>query len=59
MPPRVLLVHYHEVGLKGKNRSTFENRLVENLSSALAGLHVSSVSRTSGSCAPDTPASPV
>ena len=48
MPPRVLLVHYHEIGLKGKNRSTFENRLVENLSSALSGMHVSSVSRTSG-----------
>ena len=31
----VCLVHYHEIGLKGKNRSTFENQLVTNLKRAL------------------------
>ena len=28
---RVILVHYHEIGLKGHNRSKFENRLVSNI----------------------------
>jgi tRNA uracil 4-sulfurtransferase len=31
------MVHYHEIGLKGRNRSTFENILVRNLSTALTG----------------------
>jgi thiamine biosynthesis protein ThiI len=31
------MVHYHEIGLKGRNRSTFENILVRNLTTALAG----------------------
>ena len=31
MTERICLVHYHEIGLKGKNRSTFENQLVTNL----------------------------
>jgi thiamine biosynthesis protein ThiI len=31
------MVHYHEIGLKGRNRSTFENILVRNLESALRG----------------------
>ena len=31
MTERLCLVHYHEIGLKGKNRSTFENQLVTNL----------------------------
>lgn len=34
---RVCLVHYHEIGLKGKNRSTFENRLLANINHALKG----------------------
>jgi len=38
MPVRPFaMVHYHEIGLKGRNRSSFENRLMRNLSSALAG----------------------
>ena len=38
MPVRPFaMVHYHEIGLKGRNRSTFENRLMRNLSTALAG----------------------
>ena len=35
MTERLCLVHYHEIGLKGKNRSTFENQLVTNLHRAL------------------------
>jgi thiamine biosynthesis protein ThiI len=31
------IVHYHEIGLKGRNRSTFENILVRNLVTALRG----------------------
>lgn len=30
---RVCLVHYHEIGLKGRNRGFFENRLKSNISS--------------------------
>lgn len=37
MARRVCLVHYHEIGLKGKNRYIFENRLVDNISHTLAG----------------------
>lgn len=44
----VCLVHYHEIGLKGNNRSTFERKLVDNLRAALKGLPVSSVERISG-----------
>ena len=31
------IVHYHEIGLKGRNRSVFENILVRNLAGTLAG----------------------
>ena len=44
----VCLVHYHEIGLKGNNRSTFEHKLIDNLRATLKGLHVSSVERISG-----------
>lgn len=37
MITRVCLVHYHEIGLKGKNRSTFERQLITNLKRALKG----------------------
>lgn len=33
---RICLVHYHEIGLKGKNRIFFEKRLENNLNDALA-----------------------
>lgn len=36
---RYALVHYHEIGLKGRNRSFFEQALVRNLKRSL-GLHV-------------------
>ncbi len=48
MSERVCLVHYHEIGLKGKNRSTFENRLLSNLSHALKGSGAQKVRRISG-----------
>ena len=35
---RVALVHYHEIGLKGRNRVFFEKRLAANLRSAVEGL---------------------
>lgn len=48
MTERVCLVHYHEIGLKGKNRSTFENRLLSNISFALRQHPVERVRRISG-----------
>ena len=48
MSERVCLVHYHEIGLKGKNRATFENQLVTNLNRALRDFPVGRVSRISG-----------
>ena len=45
---RSVLVHYHEIGLKGKNRSTFERRLMDNLRHACKGLPVQSVGKLSG-----------
>lgn len=45
---RICLVHYHEIGLKGKNRSTFENQLVTNLRCTLRDLPVKRVCRISG-----------
>lgn len=35
--PDLLLVHYHEIGLKGRNRPTFERALKNNLTRALGG----------------------
>lgn len=48
MARKVCLVHYHEIGLKGKNRSTFENRLVTNLRRSLGDYPVEGVRRISG-----------
>ena len=36
MASRVCLIHYHEVGLKGKNRSHFEHILMDSIKAALA-----------------------
>ena len=44
----VCLVHYHEIGLKGNNRSAFERKLADNLRAAFSGLPVSCVERISG-----------
>jgi thiamine biosynthesis protein ThiI len=48
MSERVCLVHYHEIGLKGKNRSLFENQLVRNIQHALRNLPVREVRRIAG-----------
>ena len=48
MTERLCLVHYHEIGLKGKNRSTFENQLVTNLHRALSAFPVANIARISG-----------
>ena len=48
MASRVCLVHYHEVGLKGKNRAYFEHILMDNIKAALAAFSVKAVSRISG-----------
>ena len=40
MASRVCLVHYHEIGLKGKNRARFERILMDNLKAALAAFSV-------------------
>ena len=45
---RISLVHYHELGLKGHNRSTFEHHLMRNLSSLLEDAPVEKVTRISG-----------
>ncbi len=56
---RLFLIHYHEVGLKGKNRSRFENQLVRNIEHALKGVSRGAVRRITGrlllELAPDTP----
>ena len=44
----VFIVHYGEVGLKGKNRSFFENRLVRNIRQALEGTEYTDVQRIHG-----------
>ena len=43
MAARVCLVHYHEVGLKGKNRAHFEHILMDNIKAALAAFSVNAV----------------
>lgn len=45
---RICLVHYHEVGLKGHNRASFEHRLLSNMEAALARYDTEEISRISG-----------
>lgn len=45
---RICLVHYHEIGLKGHNRSTFEMRLLKNLEAHLSSFPVVTIRRISG-----------
>jgi thiamine biosynthesis protein ThiI len=45
MPNRVIVVHYHELWLKGRNRSFFLNRLLENLRRSLEGIAVERIGR--------------
>ena len=54
-----VLVHYGELALKGGNRPIFEKTLIENISRALAGLHIKAVRKLYGrlvvDVAPDSP----
>ncbi len=43
-----IVVHYAEIGIKGKNRGVFEDRLVDNIRKALEGLEHKSVRRATG-----------
>jgi tRNA uracil 4-sulfurtransferase len=43
-----VVVHYHEIALKGKNRPMFVRRLAENLQAATQGLGVKEVRRLTG-----------
>ena len=45
---RVVLVHYHEIGLKGHNRSKFEKRLVDNIRTLTSGSPICAINRLSG-----------
>ncbi|WP_283170410.1 tRNA uracil 4-sulfurtransferase ThiI [Curtanaerobium respiraculi] len=45
---RICLVHYHEIGLKGHNRSSFENRLLKNIRALLEGKPIRDIRRISG-----------
>ncbi len=45
---RFFLCHYHEIGLKKKNRSFFEKRLLRNILRALSDLPIKEVRRISG-----------
>jgi thiamine biosynthesis protein ThiI len=44
---RTALNHHHEIGLKGRNRSTFVSRLKGNLDFAVQGLTGAEVERIS------------
>ncbi len=45
---RICLVHYHEIGLKGHNRKTFENRLLKNIEGLLGDYPLETIHRISG-----------
>lgn len=45
---RICLVHYHEIGLKGHNRSSFEMRLLKNVEAMLVEYPIVTVRRISG-----------
>ena len=48
MASRVCLVHYHEIGLKGKNRAHFEHILIDTIKAACAAFSVATCARISG-----------
>ena len=41
-----ILIHYHEISLKGKNRSWFERRLINNIKCQLSGLPSTKINLT-------------
>lgn len=42
---RIIIIHYHEIALKGRNRDFFEEYLVRNIEKALIGESVSGIFR--------------
>jgi thiamine biosynthesis protein ThiI len=46
--PPYLVIHYSEIGLKGRNRAFFERHLQRNIRERLTGLEVTNVERLSG-----------
>ncbi len=42
------VIHYAELGIKGKNRAYFEERLVSNIKTQLKGLHATEIRRRTG-----------
>jgi thiamine biosynthesis protein ThiI len=52
---QLFLVHYHEIGLKGKNRGRFENQLVKNIQTSLKEFPGTSPRRLSGRVIVDLP----
>ena len=44
----IILIHYHEIGLKGHNRSSFEMRLLKNLEALLKDYPIVTIHRISG-----------
>ena len=54
---RAALIHYNEIGLKGRNRPRFEQRLLDNLAAQVGGLTtpLPNASRADCSCARPTP----
>jgi tRNA uracil 4-sulfurtransferase len=56
----LILIHYHEVGLKGKNRGRFENQLITNINKTLSDVETGPVRRISGRLYLElTPESPI
>lgn len=45
---RICLVHYHEIGLKGRNRGMFEMRLLRNIESLFKDHPIHEIKRISG-----------
>ena len=45
---KLFLVHYGEIGLKGKNRSFFEKKLAQNIKLSLQGMGCAEVRRIYG-----------
>ena len=48
MSRHVIIVHYHELSLKGKNRNWFEKTLLKNIKRHLSNLAFTNISRLSG-----------
>lgn len=45
---KILIIHYGEIALKGKNRIFFENKLIKNIKLVLRGFEIEEVNRLRG-----------